>query len=322
MNRRFVLKAIIPLIGWRSTFSFAQQKIPVVAVPLIFADRGDVIMQSLEKGLRDRGWIDGKNIRIEHRYGQGKVELLPQLIRELAALKPDIYVAAAVPIVREVKKIAGSAPIIIVAYDYDPVAMGFVESMAHPGGNITGVYAQSIEITGKLLELLKDMTPKLKQVGVLYDELGARQLEPFKAAAKVLNLGLLPMEIRPPFDYDGLFKAAKGEGVQALALTFSPRFYGHRAQIAQTALANRLPTITGSGGGAPAGMLMSYGPKDDAMFGRTAYFIDRILRGSKVSELPVEQPNSYELVINLSSAKALGITPPEAIMVRADRLLK
>ncbi len=322
MNRRRAAQSIIALLCAWIGRSSAQQKVPIIAIPLIFAGPNDGIMQTLRRGLRERGWIDGENIRIEHRWTQGKVERLSEIIGELVRLKPYIYVAGALPIALALKQVAGSTPIVLVGWDYDPVAAGFAESLARPGGNITGVYAQSLELSGKRLEILKDLLPKLRRVAVIYDEYGKYQLEHFKSGAQALGLRLQLVEMSAPYNYEEAFKLAGKGGAEAVAVALSPRFYVERKQVAQAALKYRMPAISDGVAWVVAGGLICYGADSESLFGRVPYFIDRILKGAKPSELPIEQPNIYRLAINLTTAKALGITVPESIMIRVDEVIK
>jgi ABC-type uncharacterized transport system substrate-binding protein len=324
MDRRSAIAAMGRMLLACAGSAYGQQstRIPTIGIPLLFADSDDLIMRAFRAGLRQFGWIDGKNIRVEHRDGEGKPDRLPTLIEDLVRLKPDIFVAVAAYAVRAIKQAAASTPIVITAFDYDPVEEGFVASMNHPGGNITGIYAQTFEIIGKRLELLKDLIPTLKSVGVLYDDYGSRQLRHVKAPAEILGLKLHAIEMRAPFDYDTAFGRSKRDGVQALLPTISPRLYGHREQIARAALRHRLPSIWWAKSDVATGFLMSYGADAESTIGRTPYFINRMLQGDKPGEIPVEQPNIYKLWINLKTAKELGLSVPEVIMVRADEVIR
>lgn len=268
--------------------------------------------------------MEGQSIRIEVRSAEGKVERLRALLHELVQLKVDVIVAGAEPIVKAARQATSTIPIVMVGRDYDPIAAGFIESLSRPGGNVTGVHLLTGETAGKRLELLKELLPRLSRVAVLYDSSipsGKRQLEETESAARALTLAVQPIALRAPYDYDTAFKQVKTHAVVALTVLFSPQFYVSRQRIADTALARQLPTMFDESSSVRAGGLISYGPSTNG-WQRASYFIDRILKGTRPSELPVETPNVYSLRINIKTAKALGISVPESILLRADEVFK
>jgi len=324
MKRRDALQALCSVLAAWVTAPLAQQpnKIPVVGVPLIAAGPNDSIMVELRRGLSERGYVDGENIRIEHRSAEGKVERLPALLGELLQLKVDVIVAGAQPIVKAARQATSTTPIVMVSWDYDPVAAGLVESLNKPGGNVTGVYTRVEETVGKRLELLKDLLPGVSRIAILYDSFGKHQFERIGPAAGVLRLQILPIEIHEPYDFNAAFKRAKIGKAGAVSVLFSPHFYVNRQRLADAALAQQLPTMFQEYASVRAGGLISYGPSPTDAWMRAGYFIDRILKGARPSELPIEQPNVYSMLVNMKTAKALGITIPESIRLRADEVLR
>jgi len=325
MNRRLLLRALACAIASVVSLPIrAQQqgKVPVVGVLMLTAGPNDPIIERIRQELRSLGYVDGETIRIEYRGAQGRVDRLPQLAQELVELKVDAMIVGGESIARAAKQATSTIPIVMVAFDSDPVAAGLVESLSRPGGNVTGVFPLTSELVGKNLELLKELAPGVSRMEVLYDAFGVRQLTVLQAAARTLGVQLELVEVRSPYDYNAVFKHASRKKAEAIMILASPHFYVARDQIAKLALQYRLPTI---GGGDPlvrAGGLISYGPDQLATFGRTAYFVDRVLKGASPAGLPIEQPTQYLLVVNLKTAKALGITIPQSILLRADEVIR
>jgi len=289
---------------------------------MLTAGPNDPIIEAIRRELRDLGYVDGQTIRIEYRGAQGHVDRLPKLAQELVDLKVDAIIVGAESIARAAKQATTTIPIVMVAFDYDPVAAGLVDSLNRPGGNVTGVFPRTSDLVGKNLELLKELLPRASHVAVLYDALWTRQLEALKPAARALGVQLQLVEVRPPYDYKGAFKDATKKKPDAMMVLSSPHSYVARGQIAKLALQYKLPTICQSDPLVRAGGLISYGPDLVATFGRTAYFVDRVLKGVSPAGLPIEQPTQYFLVVNLKTAKALGIMIPESILLRADEVIR
>jgi putative ABC transport system substrate-binding protein len=288
---------------------------------MLTASPNDPIIERIRRDLRSLGYVDGQTIRIEYRGAQGQVDRLPQLAKELVDLKADAIIVGAESFARAAKQATTTVPIVMVAFDYDPVAAGLVDSLNRPGGNVTGIFPRTSDLVGKNLELLKELLPRVSRVAVLYDALWTRQLEALKPAAHSLGAQLQLIEVRAPYDYNAAFKEATKK-VDAMMVLSSPHSYVARDQIANLALKYKLPTICQSDPLVRAGGLISYGPDLVATFGRTAYFVDRVLKGDSPAGLPIEQPTQYLLVVNLKTAKALGITIPESILARADELIR
>jgi ABC-type uncharacterized transport system substrate-binding protein len=289
-------------------------------VPSISAN--DSLIEAMRSGLRESGYVEGQNIRIEFRSAQGKLERLQSLAEELVRLKVDVIVAGADPAIQAARRATKTIPIVMVGYVYDPVTSGLIDSYGKPGGNLTGIFTRISELVGKRLQLLKEVIPNLSHVAVFWDSLGQSELTEIKPAARSLNLHVTLMNLRAPYDFQTAFKTAKEKKAGAVVLLFSSRFYVARAQIAAAALKAKLATATGTGEYTEAGALLSYGPEGVDAYHRVGYFVDRLLKGAKPSELPVEQAGAFKLVVNLKTADALGLTVPESILLRADKLIR
>ena len=280
--------------------------------------------EAFRQGLRELGYVEGKNIVIEYRYAEGKLDRLSELAAELVRLKVDVIVTAGPTATRPAKEATGTIPIVM-AYDADPVGSGFVSSLARPGGNVTGLSTVRVELSGKRLELLKEAIPKLSRVAVFWNPTtpgSAEGLKEIEVAAQSLGLKLQPLEVRSPNDFDGAFQAATRGRAGALMILGDPITFIHRRRIVDLAAKSRLPTIGGQIEFAEAGSLMFYGPNDADMYRRAATYVGKILKGAKPADLPVEQPIKFELVINLKTAKQIGVTIPPNVLARADRVIR
>ena len=280
--------------------------------------------EAFRQGLRDHGWIEGKNIGIEYRYAEGKNDRLPDLVADLLRLKIDVIVASVATDALVAKKATKTIPIVMASAG-DPIASGLVNSLARPGGNITGLSQIAPELAGKRLELLKEVVPKLSRVAVLWRPEGASSplaWEESQAPARALGLQLHSMEARSTNDFDKGFEEAAKAHAGALAVLPDPLFAGNLKRIADLAAKGRLPSIFHLGEFADVGGLMTYGPDRSDMFRRAATYVDKILKGTKPADLPVEQPVKFEFIINLKAAKQIGLTVPPNVLVRADRVIK
>jgi putative ABC transport system substrate-binding protein len=281
------------------------------------------------KSLRERGYIEGQNIVIEYRHAEGKVDRAPELAAELVRLKVDVIVVpGGAPWIQAAKKATTTIPIVMMSGGSDPVEEGFVESLARPGGNVTGITTLSRELGGKRLELLKEAVPKLAGVAVLYDPaipFFVRDVkEVLPGAAHALRLSLQPWEIRAADDFEKVFAALNKERPDGLyVINAGPLMRPNQKRIAGFALKSRLPSVYSSRGAVEDdGGLMSYGADLADSYRRVAYYVDRILKGAKPADLPVEQPTKFELVINLKTAEQIGLTIPPEVLARANRLIK
>jgi putative ABC transport system substrate-binding protein len=276
------------------------------------------------QALRDLGYIEGQTIALEVRWAENQPERLPDLATELVRLPVDIIVAGDTAGALAAKHATSTIPIVM-AVSFDPVRDGLVASLARPGGNITGLSIMVPELAGKRLELLREAVPGLARVALLLDTGPPNwhaQRHDHEAAARGLGVQLLPLEVRGPDEFAGAFQAATQGHAQALIMVQSPLFTTHRAQLAELALASRLPTMSGEVGYAQAGGLMNYGPNLPESWHRAATYVHKILKGAKPADLPVEQPTKFELIINLKTAKALGITMPPPLLVFADEVIQ
>jgi putative ABC transport system substrate-binding protein len=285
------------------------------------------IAEAIRKSLRELGYIEGQNIAIEYRYGAGRRDQYTELAGELVRLKVDlIVVAGGEPLVRAAKNATKTIPIVMNGAGIDPVKEGFVESLARPGSNVTGPTSLNTELGGKRLELLKEAIPKLKRVAVLYSPLtGATHeaKEELPSAARALGLTLRPQEIRNADDFKQVFAALNKERPDGLyAVLAGQTMRTNLKRIADFALKKRLPATYSLRESVDAGGLMYYGADEVERYKRVAYYIDRILKGAKPADLPVEQPTKFELVINLKTAKQIGVTTPPDLLTRATKIIR
>jgi len=284
--------------------------------------------EGIRLALRELGYIEGQNIAIEYRYAEGKVDRAPELAAELVRLKVDaIVVAGGTPSVQSAMNATKTIPIVMMGQGSDPVRAGLVESLARPGGNVTGLTALGRELGGKRLELLKEAIPKLSRVAVLYDPANPPSLHEVKellpADARALKLTIQPWEIRAVDDFEKVFAALNKQRPDGLyVVTAGPVMRPNEKRIAGFALKSRLPSVYDSRGYVEAGGLMSYGADFADSYRRVAYYVDRILKGTKPADLPVEQPTKFELVINLKTARQIGLTIPQSVLYRADKVIK
>jgi putative tryptophan/tyrosine transport system substrate-binding protein len=283
------------------------------------------IAAEFKQGLRDLGWIEGQNFTIEWRGAAGRTEQLAELAADLVRIKVDVIVASATPSAQAAKSATSTIPIVM-SGAADPVGTGFVASLARPGGNITGLSLQSPELAGKRMELLSEMIPKLVRVAFLaYGPDPAHRLfvKEAQEAAEALNVQIQPLVLENSGEIEGAFSKIVRE--RAGALVIQPLFIGGLGQgrrVVELAAKNRLPSVSDGTQFAEIGGLIYYGPSRVELFRRTAAYVDKILKGRKPAELPVEQPTKFEFVINLKTAKALGVTIPQSVLFRADKVIK
>jgi len=283
-------------------------------------------LEAFRQGLRELGWVEGQNIVIEYRYAEGRPERLPGLAEELVRLKVDVIVASPTPSAMAAKNATRTIPIVGMSLT-EPVALGVIESLARPGGNITGMtYSVDTDIFGKQLQLLKEVVPKVRRVAALTNPTGTPAypltLSSVNTAARSLGLQLRLHEAREPGEFDAAFATMARERAIALLVFGDPMFFLHRARLADLALRNRLPAMSTQWQWVEAGGLIAYGPSLPDQWRRAAVYVDKILKGAKPADLPVEQPTKFELVINLKTAKALRMTIPPALLQRADEVMQ
>ena len=278
-------------------------------------------VRAFQQRLRDLGYIEGKSILIEYRYAEGKADRVPSLVAELLQLKVDVLVVGSPGAVQEAKQATRTIPIVMVITQ-DPVTAGYVDSLARPGGNVTGVTRLTRDLAGKRLELLKEAVPTTSRVGILWSGSGGG-FKGYEAAAQTLKIPFQSLEVRTPNpDLQGVFQAAKKGRANALIVVSNIRITGYHKRIADLAIKNRLPSMYETDKWVEAGGLMSYGADDADSFQRAAVYVDKILKGTKPADLPVEQPTKFELVFNLKTAKQIGLTIPPNVLARADRVIR
>ena len=300
----------------------AQQPKKVPRIGFVPSGSGDSnnpgsSVEAFRQGLQDLGYIEGKNIQIESRSMEGTVDSIPSLVAELVRLKVDVLVLVPLLAIRAAKQATKTIPIVMVT-TVDPVVTGIVDSLARPGGNITGLATLSRELGGKRLELLKEMVPTISRVGVLADAdapVSAIAFKEYEAAASALKIQLQSLEVRGPNpDLEGAFQSATKGRADALIAVSNPLLGRYRKQIAELTIRNRTPSMCNTSGYVEAGCLMSYGTNSADHYKRAATYVDKILKGTKPAELPVEQPTKFELVINLKTAKQIGLTIPPNVL--------
>jgi putative tryptophan/tyrosine transport system substrate-binding protein len=282
-------------------------------------------IEAFRQGLRELGYVEDKNLLIEYRWAEGKFDRLPALAAELARLKLDVIVTGGATSTRAAKKVTTAIPIVM-AQVHDPVGAGFVASLARPGGNITGLSTLAPEISGKRLELLKEIIPRLSRVAVLgtsTDNPGNEQaLRETEVAAAAFRVQVQYLDVPSSKDIETAFREATNARADTLLLLGSPVFQAHRRQIVELALKRRVPTMYPNPEFVGDGGLMNYGVNITDLHWRAATFVDKILKGAQPADLPVEQPTKFELVINLKTAKQIGLTIPPNVLARADRVIR
>ena len=303
----------------------AQQPGKIARIGLMGGSHSDSdpFIEAFKQGLRELGYVEGKNIRIEYRLAAGKTELLPSLAADLVRLKVDVIVASSQGAVAA--KQATTAIPIVMPIITDPVRLGLVASLARPGGNATGLATQNDELPGKWLQLVKETLPNASRVAVLvhptYD--GGVQLKASGVAARALGFRLQTLKLEGPGDFTTAFAEVQKDRAEALIVSSSPLFYLHRRRLVEFAAKQRLPAIYHQSEFVMvSGGLMSYAPDFRDLFRRAATYVDKILKGAKPADLPVEQPTKFELVINLKTAKTLGLTIPPSLLARADQVIE
>jgi putative ABC transport system substrate-binding protein len=314
------------------TVSLAQAQQPKKVPRIGYLSAGDPASESTRSeviwlALRELGYVEGQNIAIEYRYSHGKNDRASELAAELVRLRVDvIVVAGGDPWIRAAKNATKTIPIVMVGVGADPVEAGLVESLARPGGNVTGITNLGPELGGKRLELLKEAVPKLARVAVLYDPASpgtAREMqELLPVAARALGLTVQAWDVRAADGFEKVFAALSKERPDGLYVLAGPLVRANGKRIADFALKSRLPSMYAIRESVDAGGLMYYGADVADSYRRVAYYVDRILKGAKPADLPVEQPTKFELVINLKTAKQIGLTIPQSMLYRADKVIK
>jgi ABC-type uncharacterized transport system substrate-binding protein len=302
----------------------AQQRTKIPRIGILIAASTSFYsarVEALRQRLGELGYVEGKNIVIEYRYAEGKLERLPDLAAELIRLKVNVIITAPTQAALAAKKASATTPIVFTDIASDPTRIGLVSSLARPGGNITGLNVMAQDLDVKRLELLKEAFPKITRVALLWG-LRANLFTELEAAAKELGLKLQSLPVRNLDDFERVFAQAKRDGTQALITTPSPLINTEQRQVLDFAATNRLPAMYQTSEWVEAGGLMSYAPNFTDMWQRAAEYADKILKGVKPGDIPVEQPRAFEFLVNLKTAKQIGLTIPPDVLVRANRVIR
>ena len=320
---RFTLAAMLFALSFPAQAQQAK-KVPRIGM-LIASSAQDPFIEVIRQGLRDRGYHEGKNIAFEYRYAEGRVDRFPDLAAELVQSKVDIIIAVNEAGARAAKNATKTIPIVMVSVGPDPVEVGLVESLARPGGNITGLTTMAGEIAGKRLELFKEAIPKLTRVDALYDPAAVGNVQEAKAVestGRALKLTSKSWEVRARDRFEKIFAALRKERPGGLYVPGGPLMFANRKLIVDFALKSRIPTVFTRREFVDDGGLMSYGTDLDEHYRRVAYFVDRILKGTPPADLPVERPTKFDFAINLQTAKKIDVTIPQSVLFRADKVIK
>jgi putative ABC transport system substrate-binding protein len=305
----------------------AQQPTQVPSIAYLSSGQGFVSSerrQAFRQGLRELGYVEEKNLIVEYRYAEGNSERLAALAAELVRLKIDVIVTSGPPGTRAAKKATTTVPIVM-AHDPDPLGSGFIASLARPGGNITGLSSLVAQLGGKRLELLRELIPKLSRVAVLGTSTNPSNVQmatEIEVAARPIGIRIQFVDVQDSKEIEGGFRAATKAHAEALFVLGNPVLNAHRTEVADLALKSRLPAVYGQPDLMAAGGLMFYGASITEMFRRAAIYVDKILKGAKPADLPVEQPTKFELIINLKTAKQIGLTIPPNVLARADKVIR
>ena len=327
MKKIITMPMVIAFILACSQLAAAQQrgKVPRIGyVSLIGTATSDPSYVALRDGLRELGYSEGKNILFEYRSAQGDPDRVSGFVAELVQLKVDLLFCPNLPAIYAAKELTKTIPIVMVS-NVDPVELGIVASFARPGGNITGLTLQSLELAGKRLELLKEIFPKVKRVGLVWnseDKAMSLISNQIQAVAPPLGMTLQPYGVRDSSDFGGIFEKISRNPPDALFSIADRLVNSQRKQILELGVKSKIPIMFDTAPAVEAGALMAYGPSRVEVSRRAAVFVDKILKGAKPAELPIEQPTKFELVINLKTAKQIGLTIPQSVLYRADKVIK
>jgi putative ABC transport system substrate-binding protein len=327
LGRSGLLVTIALAVGLVPLPSDAQSPAKVHKIGLLLPGRSEPspTLEAFRQGLRDLGYVEGQTVALEYRWADGKLERLPDLAAELVRLKVDVILTVTTPAIQAARQATSTIPIVMASAG-DPVVTGLVASLARPGGNVTGLSLLGPDLSGKRLELLKETLPKLSRVAVLWNSASTAMQFSFReaqAAARSLGIAFQSLEVKGnPEEFERVFSAVLRDRPDGLLVTLDPLTSLHRKRIAELAAQHRLPAIYELRLFVDAGGLMAYGPSSTDLWRRAAAYVDKILKGAKPADLPVEQPMRFELVVNLKAAKALGLTIPQSVLFRADQVIQ
>jgi putative ABC transport system substrate-binding protein len=323
----FIVATVSFAVAASSAWAQQANNIPIVAYLSSTADTNDPLVEAWRQGLREQGYVDGQNLRFEFRTALGHFNRLPGLAEELVKLKVDVIVVGTGIAAQAARHATSTIPIVTAVLD--PISSGLVTNLAHPGGNVTGLSGMSNALLAKRLQLVKESIPRIKRVAVLWkpdnypsEKIREEIRENLEAAAGSLSIELKFVAARTPEEFDPAFSAVSQMHAQALYLVESPLFYVYRITLAELALKARLPTISAARNYTDVGTLISYGANYSDQLRRSAVYVDKILKGAKPGDLPIEQPTKFELVVNLRTAKTLKITIPQSILLQADEVIR
>jgi len=319
------LVAMIALASFAAAAATEAQppaKRPRVGVLLLGTPDTDPVLPSFRTGLRELGYVEGKDVVLEYRFAEGKPDRLPDLARDLVNAKPDMVFAFGGDVAPFARAATSTIPIVMVVSN-DPVQAGLVASLARPGGNITGVTFVSSDLAAKRLQLLKEMSPAVARIGVLWnpDHVDPEYRET-QAAGRTLGVEVHSLEVRQPADFERAFRTAATARVEAIVVVSSRLMSLNRQLIAELAARQRVPLVTGWGAWAQLGALFSYGPDLDVIVRHSATYVDKVLKGARPAETPVQQPTKFDLIVNVKTAKTYGVTIPTGILARADKIIE
>jgi putative ABC transport system substrate-binding protein len=325
VKRREFIAALGGAAAWPLVAQAQRTATPVIGILTSAGAAANArYLDAFRNGMRELGYIEDTNIRYEYRFADGNLDRLPELAIDLVSIKPDVIVSAPLPANIALHKATSTIPIVM-ANGADPVVFGLVKSLAHPGGNVTGLANFAEVLAAKQIDLLRELNPDLSRLGTLVNiknPLHLPQLRETKSAAVANGIELIPEEIRTPDELGSAFEKLAKEGAEALAVPPDTVFNNFRKRIAELAAAKRMPAIYGFREHVEDGGLMSYGPDNRVNYRRAAVYVDKILKGAKAGDLPIEQPAKFELVINLKTAKALGLDIPPTLLARADEVIE
>lgn len=325
MDRRHFVGALAGSLVTARSVAEAQPVAKVYRVGFLLGATEESVaslFNALKEGLRDLGYVEGRDLVFEQRYAGGRMERLPELAAELVRLRVDVIVTGTNLHVAAVRQATATIPIVMV-FAEDPVGSGFVASLSRPGGNVTGLSAEaSSELWGKYLTLLREIVPRLSRVGVIGQVASRVGFAELATASRKLEIGLEVADLQSPGDLGGAFDTMMRKHVEAMLLVVGPLTYLLMHAIAELAIKHRLPSATNAYQFTQAGLLMSYGPNLHDLYRRAASYVDKILRGARPADLPIEQPSRYELTINLKTAKAIGVTIPHSMLLRAEEVIQ
>jgi putative tryptophan/tyrosine transport system substrate-binding protein len=324
MRRRDFIKGIVGSAGAWPLAARGQQGGKKYIVGLFGAGSASEPTEVLIEALRELGWVEGENIVFERRYAENRLEQLPEMAADLVRLKVDVIVASGTLAPLAAKRATSTIPIVMAAAG-DPLGSGLVATLARPGGNVTGMSLMAPDLSGKRLELLKEIRPRLARVAVLWNAANPYSANVFKetqGAGRTLGIDIQSLEVRGPDDLDGAFEAARKQRPDAMVTVEDPLTFNYRKRIADFVTGQQLPSLSGLKEFVSVGGLISYGANLADLFRRAAGYVDKILKGAKPADLPVQQPTKIDLVINLTTAKALGLEVPPSLLARADEVIE